>query len=136
MKKLLIATGGGDCPGLNAVIRAVVHRAGQEDDWEVLQVRPRKKKAKTQGYDDRKDESLGMSRGKTASKDLDGTKKEKEKSRRDDAGFETRKKRGRKKHIYSWKPEAKGKVPISALKKTPSEYYAKKFPNLVNLEKQ
>lgn len=107
-----------------------------EDDWEVLEVRPRKKKAKTQGYDDRKDESLGMSRGKTASKDLDGTKKEKEKSRRDDAGFETRKKRGRKKHIYSWKPEAKGKVPISALKKTPSEYYAKKFPNLVNLEKQ
>jgi len=36
MKKLLIATGGGDCPGLNAVIRAVVHRAAQEDDWEVL----------------------------------------------------------------------------------------------------
>ena len=78
-----------------------------EDDWEVLQVRPRKKKAKTQGYDDRKDESLGMSRGKTASKDLDGTKKEKEKSRRDDAGFETRKKRGRKKHIYSWKIKLK-----------------------------
>lgn len=36
MKKLLIATGGGDCPGLNAVIRAVVHRASQEDDWEIL----------------------------------------------------------------------------------------------------
>ena len=36
MKRLLIATGGGDCPGLNAVIRAVVHRASQEPDWEVL----------------------------------------------------------------------------------------------------
>jgi 6-phosphofructokinase 1 len=36
MKRLLIATGGGDCPGLNAVIRAIVHRASQEDDWEVL----------------------------------------------------------------------------------------------------
>ena len=36
MKRLLIATGGGDCPGLNAVIRAVVHRASQEKDWEIL----------------------------------------------------------------------------------------------------
>lgn len=36
MKRLLIATGGGDCPGLNAVIRAIVHRASQEEDWEVL----------------------------------------------------------------------------------------------------
>ena len=106
---------------------------GVEDDWEVLEVRPRRKK--TQGYDDRKDESLGMTRGKTASKDLDGTKEQKEKSRRDDAGFETRK-RGRKAHKYSWKPEAKGKVPSGALKKAPSKYYANKFPDLVTLEKQ
>jgi len=35
-KRLLIATGGGDCPGLNAVIRAIVKRAYQEQDWEVL----------------------------------------------------------------------------------------------------
>ena len=35
MKKLLILTGGGDCPGLNAVIRAVVKRASHEGDWEV-----------------------------------------------------------------------------------------------------
>ena len=114
-----------------------------EDDWEVLQVRPRKKKAKTQGYDDRKDESLGMSRGKTASKDLDGTKKEKEKSRRDDAGFEKR-----PKVVYTWKPEAKQVIESMAkqpkkrgisksiLNKKPSEYYAKKFPELVNVEKQ
>lgn len=35
MKKVLIVTGGGDCPGLNAVIRAVYKRARQEKDWEV-----------------------------------------------------------------------------------------------------
>lgn len=34
-KKLLIATGGGDCPGLNAVIRAICKRAQQSDEWEV-----------------------------------------------------------------------------------------------------
>ncbi|MEM1137861.1 MAG: ATP-dependent 6-phosphofructokinase [Bacteroidota bacterium] len=35
MKKLLVLTGGGDCPGLNAVIRGIVKRAQQEEDWEV-----------------------------------------------------------------------------------------------------
>jgi 6-phosphofructokinase 1 len=35
MKKLLILTGGGDCPGLNAVIRGVAKRARKEEDWEV-----------------------------------------------------------------------------------------------------
>jgi len=35
MKKLLVATGGGDCPGLNAVIRGIVKRAAREKDWEV-----------------------------------------------------------------------------------------------------
>ena len=34
-KKLLILTGGGDCPGLNAVIRGIAKRARREDDWEV-----------------------------------------------------------------------------------------------------
>jgi phosphofructokinase-like protein len=34
-KKLLVVTGGGDCPGLNAVIRAIVKRANREGDWEV-----------------------------------------------------------------------------------------------------
>lgn len=36
MKRVLVATGGGDCPGLNAVIRAVVKRASQEKNWEVI----------------------------------------------------------------------------------------------------
>ena len=36
MKRVLVATGGGDCPGLNAVIRGIVKRAAQEQDWEVI----------------------------------------------------------------------------------------------------
>lgn len=35
-KRVMVLTGGGDCPGLNAVIRAVVKRASQEKNWEVL----------------------------------------------------------------------------------------------------
>jgi hypothetical protein len=45
---------------------------------------------KTQGYDDKKDESLGMSRGKLSLKDFVGNRKQKEHSRRDDARFEER----------------------------------------------
>jgi 6-phosphofructokinase 1 len=36
MKRVLVATGGGDCPGLNAVIRAIVKRAKREREWEVV----------------------------------------------------------------------------------------------------
>ncbi len=36
MYRVLVATGGGDCPGLNAVIRAIVKRASKEKDWEVI----------------------------------------------------------------------------------------------------
>jgi len=35
-KRVLVATGGGDCPGLNAVIRAIVKRASSEHNWEIL----------------------------------------------------------------------------------------------------
>lgn len=35
-KRVLVVTGGGDCPGLNAVIRAIVKRASQEKNWEVV----------------------------------------------------------------------------------------------------
>src|SRR6188768_2929714 len=34
-KKILILTGGGDSPGLNAVIRGIAKRARKEKDWEV-----------------------------------------------------------------------------------------------------
>ncbi|MBT8231210.1 MAG: 6-phosphofructokinase, partial [Saprospiraceae bacterium] len=33
-KKLLILTGGGDCPGLNAVIRAIVKTAKKNGAWD------------------------------------------------------------------------------------------------------
>ena len=36
MKRVMLATGGGDCPGLNAVIRAFVKHAHQSGSWEVL----------------------------------------------------------------------------------------------------
>lgn len=35
-KRLLIVNSGGDCPGMNAVIRAIVKRAHQENNWEVI----------------------------------------------------------------------------------------------------
>jgi ATP-dependent phosphofructokinase / diphosphate-dependent phosphofructokinase len=38
-RRLAILTGGGDCPGLNAVIRAVVKAAENEHGWEVYGVR-------------------------------------------------------------------------------------------------
>ena len=34
-KKVLITTGGGDCPGLNAVIRGIVKSANQSGEYEV-----------------------------------------------------------------------------------------------------
>lgn len=35
-KRALVLTGGGDCPGLNAVIRGIVKRAAQTEEWEVI----------------------------------------------------------------------------------------------------
>jgi 6-phosphofructokinase 1 len=35
-KRVLVLTGGGDCPGLNAVLRGIVKRSAQERDWEIL----------------------------------------------------------------------------------------------------
>ena len=35
-KKVLVLTGGGDCPGLNAVIRGISKRASREEGWEII----------------------------------------------------------------------------------------------------
>ncbi len=35
MKKILVSTGGGDCPGLNAVIRGIARAARNDEHWEV-----------------------------------------------------------------------------------------------------
>ena len=51
---------------------------------------------KTQGYDDREDERLGMDYGKISGKDFDGSHAMREHSRRDDARFEKRLARGGK----------------------------------------
>jgi len=34
--RCMVLTGGGDCPGLNAVIRAIVKRASKEKNWEII----------------------------------------------------------------------------------------------------
>lgn len=39
IRKIAISTGGGDCPGLNAVIRAVVRAADQKYGWEVVGIK-------------------------------------------------------------------------------------------------
>jgi len=39
IRKLGLLTSGGDCAGLNAVIRAVVHRASGHYGWQVLGIR-------------------------------------------------------------------------------------------------
>ena len=38
MKKIGVLTGGGDCPGLNAVIRAVV-RTSIQHDWQIIGIK-------------------------------------------------------------------------------------------------
>ena len=35
-QRILIVNSGGDCPGMNAVIRAIVKRANRDDNWEVI----------------------------------------------------------------------------------------------------
>ena len=35
MKKILVSTGGGDCPGLNAVIRGIVKAAKTNGEYEI-----------------------------------------------------------------------------------------------------
>jgi 6-phosphofructokinase 1 len=35
-KRILIVNSGGDCPGMNAVIRAIVKRAARADEWEII----------------------------------------------------------------------------------------------------
>ncbi len=36
IKRIGVLTGGGDCPGLNAVMRAIVKRSAKETDWEII----------------------------------------------------------------------------------------------------
>ena len=44
-KRLLIINSGGDCPGMNAVIWAIVKRVKKEMNWEVKSLKIEKKEA-------------------------------------------------------------------------------------------
>ena len=79
-----------------------------------------------------------MEHGKISKKDFVGKEDKKEHSRRDDAGFEKKKRGGPgrgKKTIYKWKPEASKKLSKEILKTPPTKYYSKKYPDLVEVIK-
>lgn len=103
----------------------------------------------SQGYDDREDERLGMKHGKVSKKDFVGSHEKREHSRRDDAGFETRMKKGGKVGTskedraryakpagWRWKEEAVTKRVIERkqLSMQPSKKMRDKYPDLVYYE--
>ena len=102
-----------------------------------------------QGYDDREDERLSMEHGKISKKDFVGSHSRRERSRRDDAGFETRMKKGgkvgkskedraryAKPAGWRWKEEAVTKRVIERkqLSMQPSKKMREKYPDLVYYE--
>ena len=78
---------------------------------------------KTQGYDDKKDESLGMTRGKLSLKDFVGNRKQKEHARRDDARFEERGKMDHGGYMADG-----GAVSTRELNKKIKSWYMKTYP--------
>jgi myosin heavy subunit len=102
-----------------------------------------------QGYDAREDERLSMEHGKMSKKDFVGSHEKREHSRRDDAGFETRMKKGGKVGSskedraryakpagWRWKDEAVTKRVIERkqLSMQPSKKMRDKYPDLVYYE--
>lgn len=80
------------------VITAIVGKTNNKYQKEIIKKYGSKMAmgGKTQGYDDREDERLGMDYGKISGKDFDGSHDMREHSRRDDARFEKRMARGGK----------------------------------------
>jgi hypothetical protein len=80
------------------VITAIVGKPNNKYEKEIVKKYGNKMAmgGKTQGYDDREDERLGMDYGKISGKDFDGSHDMREHSRRDDARFEERMARGGK----------------------------------------
>ena len=74
------------------VITAIVGKPNNKYEKEIVKKYGNKMAmgGKTQGYDDREDERLGMKYGKMSGKDFDGSHDMREHSRRDDARFEER----------------------------------------------
>lgn len=80
------------------VITAIVGKPNNKYQKEVIKKYGNKMAmgGKTQGYDDREDERLGMKYGKMSGKDFVGSHEMREHSRRDDARFEERMEKGGK----------------------------------------
>lgn len=80
------------------IITAIVGKPNNKYQKEIIKKYSSKMAmgGKTQGYDDREDERLGMDYGKIAGKDFVGSHSRMEHSRRDDARFEERMARGGK----------------------------------------
>lgn len=78
------------------VITAIVGKPNNKYEKEIIKKYGNKMAmgGKTQGYDDREDERLGMDYGKISGKDFDGSHDMREHSRRDDARFEERMAKG------------------------------------------
>jgi hypothetical protein len=78
------------------VITAIVGKPDNKYEKEIVKKYGSKMAmgGRTQGYDDREDERLGMKYGKMSGKDFDGSHDMKEHSRRDDARFEERMAKG------------------------------------------
>jgi len=80
------------------VITAIVGKPNNKYEKEIVKKYGSKMAmgGRTQGYDDREDERLGMKYGKMSGKDFDGSHDMREHSRRDDARFEERMEKGGK----------------------------------------
>ena len=80
------------------VITAIVGKPDNKYEKEIVKKYGSKMAmgGRTQGYDDREDERLGMKYGRMSGKDFDGSHDMREHSRRDDARFEERMARGGK----------------------------------------
>jgi hypothetical protein len=80
------------------VITAIVGKPDNKYEKEIVKKYGSKMAmgGRTQGYDDREDERLGMKYGKMSGKDFDGSHDMREHSRRDDARFEERMEKGGK----------------------------------------
>ena len=97
------------------VITAIVGKPNNKYEKEIVKKYGNKMAmgGKTQGYDAREDERLGMEYGKMSGKDFDGSHAMREHSRRDDARFEERMAKGGEIAEYRVIPNKRGQGSLS-----------------------
>ena len=97
------------------VITAIVGKPNNKYEKEIVKKYDNKMAmgGKTQGYDAREDERLGMEYGKMSGKDFDGSHAMREHSRRDDARFEERMAKGGEIAEYRVIPNKRGQGSLS-----------------------